>query len=62
MDKSKKTKTTQVDLQRNSVSDHTEAFFTWQTNKTNNHIYFNDEWNGEENKTKGTRVNIAGME
>jgi len=25
-------------------------------------IFFNDEWNGEENKTKGTRVNITGME
>lgn len=49
MEKSKKTKTTQVDLQRNSVSDHTPyiGVFNWEVSKTNNHIYFNDEWNGE---------------
>lgn len=47
MDKSKKTKTIQVDLQKSSVSDHTDKKFKWEMNTTNNHIYFNDEWNGE---------------
>ena len=42
------TKTTLVDLQRSSVSDHTVKEFHWTQSRTNNnHIYFNDEWNGE---------------
>lgn len=47
MERSKKKKTTQVVLQKSSVSDHTDPVFSWEVNKTNNHIYFNDEWNGE---------------
>ena len=47
MDKSKKTKTTQVVLQKSLVSDHTTDNITWVKTTTNNHIYFNDEWNDE---------------
>ncbi len=49
MERSKKTKTTQADSLRSSASDHTLYLrdFDWTRTKTNNHIYFNDEWNGE---------------
>ncbi len=48
MDKSKKKKITQVGLQKNSASDITSKGVTWvQDSTNNNHIYFNDEWNGE---------------
>lgn len=48
MDKSKIIKTTQVDLQKSSVSDNTMNSISWtQSSTTNNHIYFNDEWNDE---------------
>lgn len=49
MEKSKKTKTTQVDLQRSSASDNTKRIgdYNWVSSSTNNHVYFNDEWNGE---------------
>ena len=47
MEESKNKKTIQVDLLRSSVSDHTPKVITWEMNTTNNHIYFNDEWNGE---------------
>jgi hypothetical protein len=49
MDKSKKTKTTQGDLQKSSASDHTltDKHFNWISSSTTDHVYFNDEWNGE---------------
>jgi len=49
MDQSKKTKITQEGLQRNSVSDHTFYVdsFNWVSSLNNNHVYFNEEWNGE---------------
>ena len=50
MEKLKKKKITQVDLRRSSASDHTfyVAGFDWvKTTTNNNHIYYNDEWNGE---------------
>ena len=47
MDKSKKTKTTQAGSQRSSVSDRTPNLTWTQDSTNNNHIYFNDEWNGE---------------
>lgn len=48
MDKSKKKKTIQEDLQRNSASDVTSKGVSWvQDSTNNNHIYFNDEWNDE---------------
>jgi hypothetical protein len=48
MEKSKKTKTTQADLPRSSASDHTfrRGDYKWVSSH-NNHIYFNEEWNGE---------------
>ncbi len=50
MERYKKTKTTQVDLQSGTASDHTMRVdgFKWaQSSTNNNHIYFNDEWNDE---------------
>jgi hypothetical protein len=47
MDKSKKRKTTQEGLQKSSASNRT-PHLTWTQDSINdNHIYFNDEWNGE---------------
>lgn len=50
MEKSKKIKITLADSQRNTASDHTMRVgdYEWvRTSTNNNHIYFNDEWNGE---------------
>lgn len=49
MEKLKKIKTTQEGLQRNLASDHTlySGSFNWVSSCNNNHVYFNEEWNGE---------------
>jgi hypothetical protein len=48
MEKYKKTKTTQEDSQSATASNHTmrKGDFKWVSSH-NNHIYFNEEWNGE---------------
>ena len=49
MEKSKRIRTTQEDLQRSLASDHTfyAGSFNWVSSYNNNHVYFNEEWNGE---------------
>lgn len=49
MEKSRNKKTTQAGSQRNSASNHTlyTGSFNWVSSHNNNHVYFNEEWNGE---------------
>jgi len=49
MEKSKKTKTIQEGSLKSSASNHTltTKSFNWVSSSTTDHIYFNDEWNGE---------------
>lgn len=63
MDKSKKIKITQEDSQKSSVSnsDRTAIGVTWvQSSTNNNHIYFNDEWNGEYEDSNARRLGGRG--
>ena len=48
MELSKKKKTTLAASQRNSASNHTfrKGDYKWVSSH-NDHIYFNEEWNGE---------------
>jgi len=49
MDKSRKKKTIQEGSPKSSASDHTlrKNAFNWVSSSTTDHVYFNDEWNGE---------------
>lgn len=49
MDKSKKKKTTLEGSLKSSVSNHTmyRGSFNWVSSCNNDHVYFNEEWNGE---------------
>ena len=49
MDVSKKKKTTLEVSLKSSANDHTmyAGSFNWVSSCNNDHIYFNEEWNGE---------------